>query len=129
CKIAAIPVKMEKEKRKVTMYDDIRKALRQLKATTPKNPPRKTLRTIISSLSKEIQQVIAAGHSLTDVAEVLKTVGGIEIKPGTLREYLRKERRNAQIDADRVTFASKQEKAEAHLDDVKTAADAAGGGR
>ncbi len=127
---------MEKEKRKVTMYDDIRKALRQLKATTPKNPPRKTLRTIISSLSKEIQQVIGAGHSLTDVAEVLKTVGGIEIKPGTLREYLRKERRNAQIDADRVTFASKdgrnnlkQEKGEAHLDDVKKAADAAGGGR
>ena len=118
------------------MYDDIRKALRQLKATTPKNPPRKTLRTIISSLSKEIQQVIGAGHSLTDVAEVLKTVGGIEIKPGTLREYLRKERRNAQKDADRVTFASKdgrnnlkQEKGEALLDDVKTAADAAGGSR
>lgn len=91
------------------MYDDIRKALRQLKATTPQNPPKKRLKSIVLSLSRDIRQAVAAGHSFEAVAKVLGD-GGINIKPGTLREYLRIQAREAADAAASGTAPARREK-------------------
>lgn len=76
------------------MYEKEREALENLKLTPPPDPRRKTLRHLVGSLSKDIEQVLKMGYSLKDVAEALGNAG-VTIAPATLREYLRNRRKSA----------------------------------